>query len=263
VTRILSGAVLGGLIGAAILWAPSWLVLGIALLFSVLAIREFSTLAHAAGTPPPWGSTTLAAIVVCAAVSWAGATLTPVIVAVVLAQAALTVGLTPDATTLSRVSVGVFGPLYIGLPLGSLVAIHRTDGPAMALLLIATIVISDTAQYYGGRLFGRTPLAPLVSPKKTVEGAISGLVVGTVGYVLLARFPWPAAPLALLAAIGLAIVVLGITGDLFESMLKRAVGAKDSSALIPGHGGVLDRIDAILFAAPVYYVILRYAVRTT
>jgi phosphatidate cytidylyltransferase len=102
-----------------------------------------------------------------------------------------------------------------------------------------------------------------VSPKKTVEGAITGLIVGTAAYALIARWIVPAAPVAALVGIGLAIVVLGITGDLFESMLKRSVGAKDSSALIPGHGGVLDRIDAILFAAPVYYVILRYAVRTT
>ena len=261
-TRILSGAVLGGLVGAAILWAPSSIVLGIAILVSVLAVQEFSTLAQAAGIPPPSGSTTVAAAIVCAAVPFAEATLAPVIIAVVLAQAALAVGLTPDATTLGRVSVGVFGPLYVGLPLGALVSVHRTDGPAMALLLIATIVISDTAQYYGGRLFGRRPLAPVVSPKKTIEGAISGLIVGTIAYVLLAGWLWPEPPLALRAGTGLAIVVLGITGDLFESLLKRGVGVKDSSALIPGHGGVLDRIDAILFAAPVYYVILRYAVRT-
>jgi phosphatidate cytidylyltransferase len=263
VTRILSGAVLGGLVAAAILWAPSWIVLAIAILFSVLAIREFGTLAQAAGTPAPWVTTTLAAVIVCVAVPGAGATLAPVIIAVVLAQSVMSVGMTPDATTLARVSVGVFGPLYIGLPLGALVAVHRTDGPAMVLLLIATIVISDTAQYYGGRAFGRTPLAPIVSPKKTVEGAVSGLIVGTAAYALIAEWLTPAAPWSVLVGIGLAIVVLGITGDLFESMLKRGVGAKDSSALIPGHGGVLDRIDAILFAAPVYYVILRYAIRTT
>jgi phosphatidate cytidylyltransferase len=261
VTRILSGAVLGGLIAAAILWAPSWVVLAIAALFSVLAIREFCALAEAAGTPIAWGTTALAAVVVCVAVSSAAAAMAPVLIAVVLAPAALAVGLTPQPNTLARVSIGVFGPLYVGLPLGALVAVHQTNGPAAALLLIGTIVISDTAQYYGGRMFGRTPLAPVVSPKKTVEGAVSGLVVGTVAFTLLATWLWPA-PAPMLGLLGLSIVVLGITGDLFESLLKRAVGAKDSSALIPGHGGVLDRIDAVLFAAPVYYVILRYAVRT-
>jgi phosphatidate cytidylyltransferase len=262
VTRILSGAVLGGLVAAAILWAPPWIVLGVATIFAVLAIGEFVALAHAAGIPVSRAPTTVATVAVCAAVPWAGALMAPVIVAVVLAQAALAVGwATPDPNTIARVSVAVFGPLYIGLPLGSMVAVQWTDGPAAALLLIGTIVISDTAQYYGGRWLGRTPLAPVVSPKKTVEGAVAGLVAGTVALPLLGYRLWPATPLWLLAAAGFGVVVVGITGDLFESMLKRGVGAKDSSALIPGHGGVLDRIDALLFAAPVYYVILRYAVR--
>jgi len=159
------------------------------------------------------------------------------------------------------VSVAVFGPLYVGLPMGSLVAVHANEGAAAALLLIGTIVISDTAQFYGGRLLGRTPLAPVLSPKKTVEGAVAGMVVGTIAFALLGVWTWPSVNVWRLALVGFALVVLGITGDLFESMLKRGVGAKDSSALLPGHGGVLDRIDALLFAAPVYYLVLRFAVR--
>ena len=122
------------------------------------------------------------------------------------------------------------------------------------LLLIATVAVSDTAQYYTGRTFGRTPLAPLRSPKKTREGAIGGFVIAPIflavaGAVLAAgaiRWCWH-------ASLGLGIVVAGIIGDLFESMLKRAADMKDSGTLIPGHGGVLDRIDALLFAAPVFY----------
>jgi phosphatidate cytidylyltransferase len=97
-----------------------------------------------------------------------------------------------------------------------------------------------------------------VSPKKTIEGAVGGVVFGTALLAIVGAWwlPWVSA--AVRIVLGLAVVALGIVGDLFESMLKRSAGVKDSSALIPGHGGVLDRIDALLFAAPVYYVVLRY-----
>ena len=121
-----------------------------------------------------------------------------------------------------------------------------------------TVIVSDTAQYYTGRAFGRRLLAPAISPKKTIEGAIGGFVFGTLLLVVVGRWWLPAVPLPVRAALGAAIVALGIVGDLFESMLKRSAGVKDSSALIPGHGGVLDRIDALLFAAPVYYIVLKY-----
>ncbi len=259
-TRILSGAALGGVVGAAIVWAPSWVLLVLAVIVAALAAAEVVTLADAAGQSVPRFPTLVAAIAVCASVPWAGYMLTPVLMAVVLAQAALGVAwLTPEPSTLARVAIAIFGPLYVGLPLGALAAVHFGWGAAATLLLIGTIVISDTAQYYGGRSLGRRPLAPVLSPKKTVEGAVVGLIVGTLAFIAMARWLWPSQPIWLLAPAGFAIVVLGITGDLFESMLKRSVGVKDSSALIPGHGGVLDRIDALLFAAPVYYVLLRYS----
>jgi phosphatidate cytidylyltransferase len=121
-----------------------------------------------------------------------------------------------------------------------------------------TVMISDTAQYYTGRAFGRRKLAPEISPKKTIEGAIGGFVFGALALTVIGAWWLPDVPVVLRAVLGVTIVALGIAGDLFESMLKRSAGAKDSSSLIPGHGGVLDRIDALLFAAPVYYVVLRY-----
>ena len=119
-----------------------------------------------------------------------------------------------------------------------------------------TVVVSDSSQYYTGRLFGRHPLAPAVSPKKTIEGAIGGLVFGTAALVAGGHWLLPFAETPRLVIAGLAVVVLGICGDLFESRLKRLAGVKDSSSLIPGHGGVLDRIDALLFATPVFYLVL-------
>jgi phosphatidate cytidylyltransferase len=151
-----------------------------------------------------------------------------------------------------------FAAVYLAAPLAALVGVRLMGGPQALFLLMLTVMISDTAQYYTGRSLGRTPLAPRISPKKTIEGAVGGFVVGTTAFVVLGAWWAPQIAVAARIALGLAIVALGIAGDLFESMLKRRAGVKDSSALIPGHGGVLDRIDALLFAAPVYYIALRY-----
>ena len=154
---------------------------------------------------------------------------------------------------------GALSMLYLGLPLGALVAVHQIGGRGAVLLLVATVALSDTAQYYSGRTFGRRPLAPQLSPKKTIEGAIGGFVAAPIFLFFAGPLLVPTTRPILLAAVGVAVVIAGIAGDLFESMLKRAADVKDSSALIPGHGGVLDRIDALLFATPVFYLYLRWA----
>jgi phosphatidate cytidylyltransferase len=103
---------------------------------------------------------------------------------------------------------------------------------------------------------GRHLLAPTISPKKTIEGALGGLVFGVLVMGIVGPHVLPQAGRASLAFAGITLVVLGVCGDLFESRLKRTAGMKDSSSLIPGHGGVLDRIDALLFATPAFYVYL-------
>jgi phosphatidate cytidylyltransferase len=148
--------------------------------------------------------------------------------------------------------------LYIGVPLGLLAATRWTMGREAALLLILTVALSDTAQYYSGRTFGRHLLAPVISPKKTIEGAVGGFFGAMLGLGLLGHWWLPDVPLHWRLMLAVAIAAVGIVGDLFESLLKRSVGVKDASSLIPGHGGVLDRIDALLFAAPVFYAFVRY-----
>jgi phosphatidate cytidylyltransferase len=159
---------------------------------------------------------------------------------------------------LADTAAAILAPVYIGLPLGSLVGVHAIAGKEAVLLLIATVAMSDTAQYYSGRAFGRTPLAPLRSPKKTREGAIGGFIIAPAFLAVAGSYWLPAFPWWWLMSLGFGIVVAGIIGDLFESMLKRAADLKDSGALIPGHGGVLDRIDALLFATPVFYLYVRW-----
>ena len=149
--------------------------------------------------------------------------------------------------------------VYLALPLAALVQIRLIAGPEAVFLVMLTVMVSDTAQYYTGRTFGRRPLAPRISPKKTIEGAIGGFVFGTALFVVLGAWWAPTLRVALRVLLGLALVALGIAGDLFESFLKRRAGVKDSSNLSPGHGGVLDRIDALLFAAPVYFLALKLA----
>jgi phosphatidate cytidylyltransferase len=156
-------------------------------------------------------------------------------------------------------AAGMLAPVYIGLPLGALVGIHQLAGREGVLTLIATVAASDTFQYYTGRTFGKRPLAPTISPKKTIEGAIGGFVLAPLALVAIAHWWLPHLNPAGVWVAGLGLVVAGIAGDLFESSFKRAAGIKDSGALIPGHGGVLDRIDALLFCAPLFYLLLTLA----
>jgi phosphatidate cytidylyltransferase len=164
----------------------------------------------------------------------------------------------PGPAVLRDAAASLFPIVYIGLPLGAIAAVRSIAGREAVLLLLVTIVVSDSAQFYAGRALGRTPLAPSISPKKTREGAIGGVIFGTLAMTVGGLRVFPAAQLPLLMASAATVVVAGIIGDLFESLLKRSAGVKDSSSLIPGHGGILDRIDSWLFAGPVYYVFVRY-----
>ena len=151
------------------------------------------------------------------------------------------------------------GLLYVSLT--SFIALlygAGPEGPDLVVLLLTIAFFGDTGAYFGGRAFGRHPLYLAVSPKKTWEGAAFGLAASA-GAALLAHFTYlPELPL--LPGVGLALLagVLGQAGDLSESMLKRASSVKDSGGLLPGHGGMLDRIDALLFAAPTLYLAMTW-----
>jgi phosphatidate cytidylyltransferase len=265
VTRVLSGAVLLTFAIAVVWFAPAWLFLAVAELLLALAMSEYAGLASASGCPVPPVPSGVAAMLVAAAFArfafggLAAAPIDVVLMSALVALGVLTLGSWrggPDA--LARAAASLFPSLYLGLPIGAMIAIRETRSREALFLLMMTVFVSDTAQYYSGRALGRRLLAPTVSPKKTVEGAFGGFVFGALVLAVVGQWWLPAMPLMLRAALGVAVVALGVAGDLFESMLKRSAGVKDSSALIPGHGGILDRIDALLFAAPVYYVVLRY-----
>jgi len=257
-TRVLSGVVMGVAALALIWFLSSIALLGVALAVAALAFTEYEKIVDAIGAKVPFWTTLLATLLACAMVPFQWVDISAVLAAALL-LIALNVLISDRVGTpiLADTSAAALAPIYLGLPLGALVGVHAIAGREAVLLLIATVAVSDTAQYYAGRTFGRTPLAPLRSPKKTREGAVGGLVVAPVFLVVAGAYWMPMASPVWLAALGVGIVMAGIIGDLFESMLKRAADMKDSGTLIPGHGGVLDRIDALLFAAPVFYFFLR------
>jgi phosphatidate cytidylyltransferase len=154
----------------------------------------------------------------------------------------------------ARMGWSLAGPLYLGTLFGAIARLydHRHGGSWVMLALLCGF-LSDTGGYFVGRKLGKHRLAPVVSPKKTIEGALGGLAAGLCGglvahFWLLRELPlWHAVVLSLLAT------ALGQAGDLCESLVKRSVGVKDSGTLLPGHGGILDRSDAMLFSAAVIW----------
>ncbi|MBY0497181.1 MAG: phosphatidate cytidylyltransferase [Cyanobacteria bacterium] len=257
-TRVISGVLMGAAALALIWFLSSIALLLVALIVAAMACHEYDRIVATIGARVPSRTTLAATLLVCAMVPFQWVDLESV-----LAAAQLLIAINVLASDrvgpplLADTAAAVLAPVYIGVPLGCLVGIHAMVGREGVLLLIATVAVSDTAQYYTGRTFGRTPLAPLRSPKKTREGAVGGFVIAPLFLAVAGSYWLPNFPWYWHAGAGLGIVIAGIIGDLFESMLKRAADMKDSGALIPGHGGVLDRIDALLFAAPVFYFFLR------
>jgi len=150
-----------------------------------------------------------------------------------------------------------FGVSYVGFLGAYLLLLHRMpEGSSWLLVLTAITAGSDSGAYYCGRRFGKHKLCPLVSPNKTIEGAIGGMMAGVFGAVLMASLLKVQVGLLFLILAAVLLTGVGIIGDLTESMIKRATGTKDSGTLLRGHGGVLDRIDSLLFAGPVLYYLL-------
>lgn len=264
--RLLSGAVLLVAVFGALWFLPPVFLLGIAVGVALLAFREYRDLAARAGVhvSAPAGGTAVA--LACVAVGMPGLPVEVVIAGTTLGLSALALGTATRSAAggdsggaLHTAAIAAFAPLYIGVPVGLLSAIRWMLGREAALLLIITVATSDSFQYYCGRAFGRNLLAPVISPKKTIEGAVGGFVGAALSLAVLGHWWLPQMGVPARIALGLAIAAVGVVGDLFESLLKRSVGMKDASAVIPGHGGVLDRIDALIFATPVFYVFVRYS----
>ena len=157
---------------------------------------------------------------------------------------------------LSRLGLGI---LYVGFCAAHLILLrHEGNGVAWLLWLTAITIASDSFAYYSGRLLGSRKLCPAVSPGKTVEGFVGGLA-GSVGVaLLLAALLFPGSNMVKMAAAAAVLSCVGVLGDLCESVIKRAMGVKDSGAILPGHGGVFDRVDSLLLTAPLLFNLVHF-----
>lgn len=269
-TRVFTAVVLVPVVVGIVWLSPPGLVAAVVAGVALLALWEFFALGEKAGLRgyPRW---TMACALWIVYEQWAAGTVTRwtlsdfsltrasntvalpldvVLLGFLLGAATLAiVGPRPLADIFGAISISAAALVFVALPLSYLVRIHSIErGRELLLFTLVLIWLGDTLAYFIGRAIGRLPLAPAISPKKTWEGAV-GNVIGSL--VAAAAFGWwmkvDAKPWLILAVLA---NVAGQIGDLVESAYKRSAGAKDSGTLVPGHGGVLDRIDSLIFAAP-------------
>ena len=264
-SRIFSALFLLPPLVALLLYAPAWAFLLFVEALALLAAGEFFQLFREQNRPfRKIGYVATALLVASFYPGMLGATSVLLLLALALGLAAVSRGASGPAAP-ADVALTFFGTAYAGLLLGSVVGVRLAPpdpaGRAWVIFLLAIVFIGDTSAYYAGKAWGRRPLAPALSPKKTLAGLygeVIGAVAGALGF---GKFLFPDLPLLHLGLLGLSLSLLGVVGDLFESLLKRSVGVKDAGTLIPGHGGLLDRLDSLTFSAPALLLYLRWSGR--
>ncbi len=267
--RVVTGIVTAALATALVLYLKPLFFVAVLTLVVLLAAAEYTALVQRIADAPRFRLALWLALVLVALTNGVHLRIVPLhrlfdldgwfAAATAVLALATAVGLGNRAELRDRLAISAlftFGALWLGLFLVAAVHLHQLD-PALLLWVLAVAAVGDIGAYYGGRAFGRRPLAPEISPKKTIAGAVCGLAasvgVGTAGFLL-----WlgpedfvPGVPLVALVCGG-----AGQAGDLVASLLKRAAKVKDASRLLPGHGGLLDRLDSVMLATPLLYVLV-------
>ncbi|MDX1382013.1 MAG: phosphatidate cytidylyltransferase [Thermoanaerobaculia bacterium] len=256
-TRVVTGVVAGAIAVAAVLLLDSPAIFWVCLVLFVGVALELAALGRRLA--PALASWCFVAVLPLVTALWRLHPDDPTVALAALAAAPLVYAVVslsgggdlPGAVT--GLGLWSFATVYLALPVWSLYEIHRLD-PRLLLVLLISVWCNDSAAYLVGSRIGRRKLAPRLSPNKTVEGSIAGLVAaGAVGW---AGAWWIGADEPMI--LGGCVLGTGVAaqlGDLVESLLKRAAGVKDSGRILPGHGGLLDRLDAIILAAPVFYAV--------
>ncbi len=268
VTRILSGAVVVTLLLVLAFLDAGWWI-GAVTLVSLLAVDEAYDMDRASGRRPagPIGLILAPVLTLLLALGHDAALLAAVIVLGTVAGFVWQMRRDAERRSTTDWLSTLAHPVYLGCLLGFLAGLRGLGAPelgrAWLLLHLMMIWANDSGAYVGGRLVGRRPLSPTISPKKTLEGAIAGSLACLLVALILPEIGGPLAPLSQLplwprVGLALGISILAPTGDLSLSVLKRQAGVKDTGRLIPGHGGVLDRLDSLMFTAPLVYLVARW-----
>jgi len=278
--RLLTGAALIPVFVATVWLAPNWVVAIVAAGIAVVALSEFFAMGERMGFRAYHVWTYLTAVGMMAVQWWAAQGASParlgellyrarapqpelglVLVGFLFGAAVVAVcSRRPLAEAFPSVSVSAAGLVLVVLPFSAVVRLHGVDGvgPKLLLFTLTLVWAGDTAAYFAGRGFGKFKMAPQLSPGKTWEGAVANLLAALLVAALFGY--WMRLSPAHMLAMGVAGSVAGQLGDLFESALKRSAGVKDSGTLLPGHGGMLDRIDALIFAAPAVWYYFEWIV---
>lgn len=291
--RVLTAVVLVPLVLLVVFRAPIWLFALVVALVAVLTLHEYLNIVKAYGIEPlSWLTYVVILLFLWAAYLYRDYSVimsharqrTFLQIWTALSLSLLIFGMPiifrrDTKMALAASAVSAFALLYIGLPLGTLILLRNSPFDALFLLFVLLSVwAGDSAAYYVGRTLGKHKLAPIISPKKTWEGAIASVIASVAvafvifhfgdalrgwfaqpdGYPVMPRAAWLYLSIAQVVTLGIVANVAAQFGDLFESAIKRGAQIKDSGSLLPGHGGMLDRIDAMLFAVPAvwYYAVL-------
>jgi phosphatidate cytidylyltransferase len=258
--RLLTAAIGTPLVLAAIFWLPGWWFFAFMAVVIDWAAYEYLIIVRPRAPRAPLRLLLVLAPVAAYAISFAlsDSTDLPALRLHLLAGAlVLSIGLgtvllfsrTPLEETIPALGILGFGIPYFALPMASIYLLRQID-PWLVFLLLAIVWLGDTAAYYVGSRIGRHKMAPVISPKKSWEGAAAGFVVGLAAALVWTMLRLSRLDVGILAAAAVTAAAAQI-GDLVESMIKRGSGVKDSGSILPGHGGILDRMDALLFGAPV------------
>ncbi len=246
-----------------LIWAPrlQWAFTGFIVSLAAIGLYEYYAIARSGGTVPETvGGILSGALVTLSAHTYQLAATTLAFYGACVLVSVL--HLVRGRHSVTGLAASVFGIVYVGWFAAHMVLLHGISrtGPALVTILLVTIALTDAAAYLAGSTIGKHKMAPKISPNKTWEGAIGGFLAALAGmavlYLLGRAFPALSAPdwsFARFLFTGAVLSVVAQTGDLAESLMKRSAGVKDSGHVFPGHGGVLDRCDGYLFAAPVLY----------
>jgi len=279
-TRVITAVLLAPAVMALVWWSPPWLFAGLVGLVAMLALQEFFAIGEGAGMRGYWlwtGICTMGLAVVQSVHARVETSVIPggmmlvksqdapwltlenllLVFALGMALAA-TVNRRPVAETLGAVGLSTAGLMLVALPFSYLIRVQGIEPKARLWTLFTLWLVwaGDSVAYFVGRAFGRLPMAPQISPRKTWEGAAGNLLGSLLAAAVFSQ--WMDVSRAhLLGAAALANVA-GQAGDLLESAYKRSAGVKDSGTILPGHGGVLDRVDALIYAAPVIWMFRQF-----